>query len=174
MVVLLAAGCAVAEQPDVGEDNDTTNSCLEMNLSQITSDKRITLFKTEGTKIDGQLVSADFTLSQLHIHELYRTDRGYSTYRFGEIEKVRFRKRGHLKAGWMIVGLVGGAVIGGFIGRKIDNAGSGSWCGTQTQGIATGLGIIVVGGVGFLTGTIVPLILSSKVVDCQLDDEKQE
>jgi hypothetical protein len=119
-------------------------------------------------------VSADFTLSQLHIHELYRADRGYSSYPFGEIEKVRFRKRGHLKPGWMVVGLVGGAVIGGVIGRDIDNAGSDSWCGTDTQGIATALGVIVVGGVGFLAGTIVPLILSSKVVECQLDNESRK
>jgi hypothetical protein len=122
-VVLLAANRAVAQQPNVGEADTTITSCLKKNLSQITSDCRITLFKTDGSKIAGQLVSADFTLSQLHIHELYRADRGYSSYPFGEIEKVRFRKRGHLKPGWMVVGLVGGAVIGGVIGRDIDNAG---------------------------------------------------
>jgi len=161
-LVSVFAGPAAAQL----DTPDTT--CLDAALPEITSDKRVTLFKTDGTKIAGRLVSVDFEQSFLTIHELYRADRGTSTYRFVEFEKIRFRKKGHLKPGWMLVGLVGGAVIGGVIGREIDNAGSGSWCGTDTQDIATALGVVVVGGVGFLVGTIVPLILSSEMVECKL------
>ena len=143
-------------------------TCLEANLPGITSDKQVTLFRTDSTKIAGRLVSVDFEQSFLTIHELYRTDRGTSIYRFVELEKIRFRKKGHLKPGWMMAGLIGGGIIGGAIGHDIANNAEGFECGTNNVSIAPALGIMILGGVGFLAGTIVPLILSSETVECEL------
>jgi len=150
----------VQAQPDIP---DTT--CLEANLPEITSDNRVTLFKTSGAKIAGRLMSVDFQQSLLTIHELYRADRGASTYRFAEFEKIRFRKKGRLKPGWMLLGLVGGSVVGGYVGYHLTHE--------EFQPIGMTLGIMIVGGGGFLAGTIVPLMHSSEMVECELGGRRE-
>jgi hypothetical protein len=174
MVMLMAVSRTDAKQPTVGVPDTTADNCLKSNLSRMTSDRQVTLFKKDGTQITGQLVDVNFSLSRLSIHERYRPDRGYTTFQFSELEKLRFRTKGRLKPGWMLFGLIGGAVIGGIIGNGIDNAGSDSWCGTQYQGVATAVGVIVLGGVGFLAGSIIPLILSSKAVECSFDNQSNK
>ena len=161
-LVSVFAGPAAAQL----DTPDTT--CLDAALPEITSDKRVTLFKTDGTKIAGRLVSVDFEQSFLTIHELYRADRGTSIHRFAELQKIRFRKKGHLKPGWMLLGLIGGGIIGGAIGYDIANNVESYECGTGEGSIAPALGIMILGGVGLLAGTIVPLILSSETVECEL------
>ena len=159
LLVSVFAGLAQA-QPDTP---DTT--CLKAALREITSDKRVTLFKTGGAKIAGRLVSVDFQQSLLTIHELYRADRGASTYRFAEFEKIRFRKKGHLKPGWMLLGLVGGSLVGGAIGYSVQDE--------QLRPIITTMGLMILGGGGFLVGTIVPLMRSSEMVECELGGRRE-
>lgn len=151
---------SVFARPAAAQLDTPDTTCLEAALREITSDKRVTVFKTDGAKIAGRLVSVDFQQSLLTIHELYRADRGTSTYRFVEFEKIRFRKKGHLEPGWMLLGLIGGSVVGGYIGYHLTHE--------EFQPIGMSLGIMILGGGGFLTGTIVPLMRSSEMVECKL------
>jgi len=145
--------------------SDTTRvDCLDKYLKDLSSDKKITLFKTDGTKIKGKLVSIDFERSVMNIHELYRSDRGSTAYSFSELERVKFRKKGKLSPVWMLAGGIGGGIIGGSLGDGIDGGGNSGF-----RGIFTAVGIIFLGGLGFLAGTIIPVISSSETVECPIE-----
>jgi len=134
---------------------DTTG--LAAALAEITSDKRITLFNTDSSRVIGRLVSVDFEQSLLSIHEQYRSDRGYTTYSFAQLNKITFRKKGHLKPGWMLLGLVAGSAAGYAIGYSVDD--------DFLQPIVMGMGVCILGAGGFLAGTLIPVITSSEMVE---------
>lgn len=68
----------------------------------------------------------------------------------------------------MLVELIGDGIIGGAIGYDIANNVETGPSGTGEQSIAPALGIMILGGAGLLAGTIVPLLLSSEMVECKL------
>ncbi len=59
---------------------DTT--CLKENLPKLTSDDKMTLIRNNGSEIMGQFVSVSMENRYIDIHELYRSDRGHSSYSF--------------------------------------------------------------------------------------------
>ena len=147
--------CELAPGGKVRAEIDSV--CLKINFKKLSSDKKIQLFNKDGSEVKGRLVTVDFEKSMLAIHELYRSDRGSTSYSFREIEKVRFTKHGRLKPGWMALGGLGGFALG--LSTAIDADSNEE--SIMVAAFSMGLGIT-----GFLLGTIIPVISSTKTIEC--------
>lgn len=145
-------------------------SCLQERLPSMSSDKSITLYLSDGTKIRGKLVSFEPERLRLSIHERYRRDRGFTTYSFDEISKVSFRTAGHVQPKWMAMGFFGGMLVGAALWGAASTGGDdpdGGFCGVTIDesivgfAVTFGLGVLVLAA-----GTLIPLFTSSEKVEC--------
>ena len=119
----------------------------------------ITLVQMDGKRSRGRLVSLDWDQSLLTLG-VGLGGLSHKIYRISEVAKIEYRKSGRLKPGWVVVGFLGGALLGGFISREANPPSNDiAGIGRSTQQ----LGYIMIGGcLGAGLGAVISVASSSK------------
>lgn len=150
----------------------TELTCLEEAAQKIDTGSKITLLGRGGEKTKGYLTSIDLGQSLLTMGSTNRLDTSLQRFLLPDIAKIEYRKPGKLKPGFMALGLLGGALIGGLIGLAIEGE-------SETEqfpffggpvvekGVAFLAGAAIGGGVGLLAGTFIPLVPKTHSIECK-------
>jgi len=148
----------------------TKPSCLEQAAAKIRQKSKVTVVRWDASKHTGLLDSVDLGSSHLLLRGLSLEDSALTLFGQDEIVKIQYDKPGKLKPGYMVLGLFGGALIGGLIGLAFEGeAESGRFpfpppvekFGAFLTGAAVG------GGVGLLAGTFIPLLPKTRSIECR-------
>ena len=132
-------------------------NCMAEASARLAPGSRLVLVYRDGMVLPARLVAADTARRELHV----TTGEGDSLRALAvacrEISEIRYQAAGQVKVGWMLLGLVGGAVVGGLVGNSMDPPDKSAFLdfGGGPAGAAVGA------GVGFLLGTVIPATIPS-------------
>jgi hypothetical protein len=135
----------------------SARNCMAEASARLAPGSSLVLVYRDGMALPARLVAADTVQRALHV----TTGEGDSLRALSvtcrELSEIRYRAAGKVKAGWMVLGIVGGAIIGGLVGNSTDPPDNGDFLdfGGGPTGAAVGA------GVGFLLGTVIPASIPS-------------
>lgn len=134
-----------------------TRNCMAEASARLAPGSRLVLVYRDGMVLPARLVAADTTRRALHVTTGEDDSLRALSVTCREISEIRYQAAGQVKVGWMLLGLVGGAVVGGLVGNSVDPPDKGAFLdfGGGPAGAAVGA------GVGFLLGTVIPATIPS-------------
>ncbi|MCI0404590.1 MAG: hypothetical protein L0Z48_10885 [candidate division Zixibacteria bacterium] len=144
-----------------------TPTCLQQAAWKIRANGKITVLKQNGESLKGRLISIDLGQSHLTMRLLNTTDTTLMSIQQPEIAKIKYDKSRKLKPGFMALGLIGGALIGGLIGLAIEGDEEEQFPFFAESEIAVLGGAAIGGGVGLLAGTFIPLVPKTGTIECK-------
>jgi len=153
--------CLLAMIPPSARAEESGSACLEKNLPEILLYKPVTLYTTDGSVVNGNLLRIELSAGSLTIEQMMKADMESRTYQFSELDRIKYRKKGGgIKPLWMLVGVAGGGVTGGVIGYNSSDK-------IIEQMLGMIAGMTMGAGAGLVLGTFVPLFKGTKTGECQ-------
>ncbi len=133
-----------------GTANAQKQNCFPTIAHRVTSGDKLNLVLTDSSHVSGVVGMFNQELQTLTLTRLNSSES--NDYNYSDIAEIRYQSARKVKLKWVILGLVGGATIGGVIGEtKSNNQGAFS-------DLVTPIYAVMGGTLGLFSGITLPLI----------------
>ncbi len=140
--------------------NSQAPNCFQKLSQRVTTGNRVDLLLVDSNRVSGIVGIFDAELQTLTLNRLQSS--GQDDYSYSDIVAVRFPAKRRLKPKWMLLGLVGGALVGGVASEATNNDRG------YFSDLATPIFAMLGGLVGLFSGTTIPLIFPGhETVNCR-------
>ncbi|OGC86868.1 MAG: hypothetical protein A2142_08795 [candidate division Zixibacteria bacterium RBG_16_48_11] len=146
--------------PILVAQNDST--CFDKLAQRVKPGKWIAILKHDGYKISGSLKSIEPIDSILAIYHYDKDSLVTSIFDISEVAQIKYKGPGKIRPAYMLLGLVGGALIGGLIGDQADKDNP------EGLGIGGAFGMIFGAGGGLVVGTVAGFVVpTTRTIECK-------
>lgn len=128
--------------------------CIGQVDRELNSGQWIKLATFTGRSIEGYLAGISYELSTISIVINENAADSQLTCPFDDVEQIGYYSRGNIRPGYIIAGLLGGAIIGGIIGAEV---------GKDSKEMFGDIGALFAGiGIGAVSGAMLGIGVSVK------------
>jgi hypothetical protein len=131
----------------------TDRNCLAEASARLSPGSSLVVVCRNGMVLPARLVEADLAERVLKVTAGEGDSARALAIACADLREIRYQAPGKVKAGWMVLGLLGGGVVGGLLGYAADPPDPGGFVdfGGAPAGVAVGAGI------GLLLGAVIPV-----------------